>query len=125
MRVTLSRGRSCSGEDAQGFLTGGSLSGSVMLPETSTRKTRLAGGRFFFGGVLRLNAGFDEFGFRSARGIDGLGVDGEGRPSVGGVGIGEVVDDFFDAHGVFGRQAAVEEAAHENDRRLQTESESR
>ena len=43
-----------------------------------------------------------------------MGVDGE-RAAVlrQGVGIGEVVDDFFDAHGVFGRQAAVvEKAAH-------------
>ena len=83
MRVTLSCGRSCSVRMRRVFFDEGELVGVSHAAGDVHQKDEIGGWQVFFGGVLRLDADFDEFGFALPGGIDGLGVDGEGAAVFG------------------------------------------
>ena len=112
--ATRSFSPSCSTSRCRPHLTSGSLLGSSIEPETSTRKTRLLGGR------PRL---VDRFGGDADPGQPVLGVpraagdlDVDGERIVAGIRrgrvvIGEVVEHLLDADGVPGRQHVLVEEA--------------
>ena len=94
------------GEVADGFFHQRQFVGVVHRAGGVDEEDEVGGRAFFWRKVGCLDGDADEFGVRLPRGINGLGVHREGFAVLRQrVAVGEVVEDFFDAHGIGGRQA--------------------